>query len=72
MPKTSLEKSHSKSSNAKLTLLSLFTILFFSLFWVSLTMIPLFENLKTILLITCIASGVLSALGLVGFNLFKR
>lgn len=67
---TSLAKSHSKSSNAKLTLLCLFSIVCFSALWVFLAM---FNDLdKTISLIGTITSGVLTFLCLLMFNSFKR
>ncbi len=70
--KTAIEKSHSKSSNAKLTLLCIVTILAFSALWVGLAFLqhPTFP--LPIAWIITIAGGVVTVLGLLGFNVFKR
>lgn len=65
----SLKKSHSKASNAKLTLLCVLTILAFSALWIGLALIPSQQTLGWII---TIAGGVITLLGLVGFNVFKR
>ena len=68
--KTSLEKSHSGWSNFKLTLLSVLTSLFSSAFWM---ILALKDKLETPLFIgLLIGSGVLTAIGLLLFNAFKR
>ena len=72
--KTSLEKSHSTWSNTKLTSLCVFTVLFVSLFWLSLGLYPkIADMINTVVAIACIAvSAVLSILCLIGFNKFTR
>ena len=67
---SSLARSHSKSSNAKLTLLCLFSVICFSSLWVFL---GLYQDIdKTISLIGIISSGLLTLLCLLLFNKFKR
>ncbi|MBQ7152599.1 MAG: hypothetical protein IJR83_01515 [Clostridia bacterium] len=68
--KTSLEKSHSKWSNFKLTLLSVLTSLFVTCFWVTLALKDKLDT--TIFTVALIVSGVLTAFGLALFNAFKR
>ena len=68
--KTSLEKSHSKSSNAKLTLLCLFSVLCFSALWVCLCFLK--DDNIAYIIPACIASAILSFLCLLLFNKFKR
>lgn len=68
--KTQLEKSHSKKSNAILTLICLLTALFLGLFVVSLSYY--FVKETTILLIVSIVSGVLTLLGTLVLLAFKR
>jgi uncharacterized membrane protein YccC len=68
----SLKRSHSKSSNAKLTLLCFFTILAFTILWGGLAMIGI-EKIPTVVsVIVTACGGVLTLLGLIGFNAFKR
>lgn len=69
---TSLKKSHSKVSNFKLTLLSLITIIAFSALWIGIALLKYEGFPFSIALILTIAGGVLSLLGLIGFNAFKR
>lgn len=68
--KTELEKSHSKYSNFKLTLLSIFTILFFTAFVFIIISYKKIEKeyYYPILIIT----GFLTLLCLVLFNKFTR
>lgn len=66
---TSLEKSHSKSSNFKLTLLCIVAIISVTLFWIFLAQIASGE---TIMIILTVCFGVLSLLCLLLFNAFKR
>ncbi len=68
----SLKKSHSKSSNAKLTLLCFLTILAFSILWVSIALIGSNFLSQSFSIVLCAVSGILTLLGLIGFNLFKR
>lgn len=70
--KTSLERSHSKSSNAKLTLLCLFTILVFSLLWVGLAFVGYEPIPVFVAWIMVAAGGVLTLLGLALFHHFSR
>ena len=44
MAKTNLEKSHSKVSNFKLTLICLLTIIFFAVLWVGLVQLKVLET----------------------------
>lgn len=66
---SSLQKSHSKSSNFKLTLLCIVAIISITLFWIFLSLIASGETIM-IVLTTCF--GILSLLCLVLFNAFKR
>ncbi len=68
----SLKRSHSKSSNAKLTLLCFVTILVFSVLWVSIALIGSDFLPQAFSIVLCAVSSVLTLLGLIGFNLFKR
>ena len=70
MAKTSLEKSHSKASNFKLTLICFLTILFFALLWVGLSMLK--GDLKTFGIIATCAGGAGTLLCLVLLNAFSR
>ena len=68
--KTSIEKSHSKWSNTKLTILALFTALAINLVWITLAFK---NNLSNELFYSLIALfGVCSLMGLLAFNVFKR
>lgn len=68
----SLKKSHSKSSNAKLTLLCFITILAFSILWIGIALL-LKEDIPTaISLPITIGSGLVTILGLICFSKFKR
>ena len=69
MAKTSLEKSHSKASNAKLTLICFLTILFFALLWVGLVLIKVNKTFGIIL--TC-AGGAGTVLCFMLLNAFSR
>ena len=69
MAKTSLEKSHSKASNAKLTLICFLTILFFGILWDGLVLLKV-EN--TFGLILTIAGGVGTVLCYLLLNAFSR
>ena len=70
MAKTSLQKSHSKASNFKLTLICFLTILFFGALWCGLALIK--GDLKTFgILLTC-AGGAGTLLCLVLLNAFSR
>lgn len=68
----SLKKSHSKSSNAKLTLLCFITILAFSILWVGIALLLTEKCPFTLSLVITIVSGVVTLLGLIGFSRFKR
>lgn len=68
--KTELEKSHSKSSNALLTIICLLTALFLAFAIVSLSYYLLKSN--DIALIAAIASGCLTVLGTISLLIFKR
>lgn len=70
--KTSLERSHSKSSNAKLTLLCFFTILAFSCLWVGLAFADYEPIPAFVAWIMVAAGGVLTLIGLVLFHHFSR
>lgn len=68
--KTNLEKSHSKWSNFKLTILCLFETLFISIFWLSLI---LKDKLQPALFYTFLGIGIIpSILAILLFNKFKR
>lgn len=67
----SLKKSHSKASNAKLTLLCILTAIAFAVLWVGLGLIGL-ADYKTLGIVLTAVGGAVSALGLVGFALFRR
>ena len=69
MAKTSLEKSHSKASNAKLTLICFLTILFFGILWAGLVLLKVE---KTFGLILTIAGGVGTVLCYLLLNAFSR
>lgn len=68
----SLKRSHSKSSNAKLTLLCFATILAFSILWVGLAFINTEYIPNAVSIVITAVGGVLTILGLIGFNAFKR
>lgn len=70
MAKSSLSKSHSVFSNTKLTVLSLITIVFFTLMWLSIAYYLYQAN--TFVLIIGIISLLVFICCLIGFNKFKR
>lgn len=70
--KTSLQKSHSKSSNFKLTLLCIFTIIFFSLCLCMLSLIKSDTVNHRAAVIASAVSGALAFLGFVRLISFKR
>ena len=69
MAKTSLEKSHSKASNAKLTLICFLTILFFGILWAGLVLLK--ESNTFGIILTC-AGGVGTVLCFMLLNAFSR
>lgn len=69
--KTSLEKSHSKSSNFKLTFICFLAALSVSLLWVGVSLI-FKDNFKTFGIILTIASGVFTLFTIVLLNKFSR
>lgn len=69
MAKTSLEKSHSKASNAKLTLICFLTILFFGILWAGLVLLNVE---KTFGIILTIAGGAGTVLCYLLLNAFSR
>ena len=69
MAKTSLEKSHSKSSNFKLTMICLLASLGVASLFVGLGFLKQYQTLAIILLA---AGGVLTLLGLLLINKFTR
>lgn len=70
--KDSLQRSHSKWSNFKLTILCLFAILAFSALWVGLAFLGKEDFSKTISIIMIASGGGFTLLSLVLFHLFKR
>ncbi len=70
--KTSIEKSHSKSSNASLTLLCLFTLISFCAIWVGLAFLKVSWFPVQAAWVISIAGLVLTILGIFGFSSFKR
>ncbi|MBR4496417.1 MAG: hypothetical protein IKP12_04735 [Acholeplasmatales bacterium] len=60
--KTSLQKSHSKASNAKLTLLCLLTAIVSTCIWAGLAVIAFMPNIYYIGIVIAIVSFVLSIL----------
>ena len=70
MAKTSLQKSHSKASNFKLTLICFLTILFFGAVWCGLALLK--GDLKTFGLILTIAGGAGTVLCYLLLNAFSR
>lgn len=70
MAKSSLEKSHSFFSNTKLTVLSLITIISFSLTWLAVAYYLYQAN--TFVLIIGVISLLVFICCLIGFNKFKR
>ena len=69
MAKTSLEKSHSKASNAKLTLICFLTILFFAILWCGLVLL---NQEKTFGIVLTCAGGVGTILCYLLLNAFSR
>jgi len=69
--KTSLEKSHSKSSNAKLTIVCILGIFFFGALWAGLLGNP-FITTDTIRWIIIAVGGAGSLLTIVLLAMFKR
>ena len=70
MAKSSLSKSHSVFSNTKLTVLSLITIVCFTLMWLSIAYYLYQAN--TFVLIIGIISLLVFICCLIGFSKFKR
>ena len=72
--KTSLEKSHSKWSNAKLTMLCLLSNIAVSAVWVVLALKNVFlnNNLKLIFILLLCVSGLTFIITLLLFDKFKR
>lgn len=70
MAKTQLERSHSVWSNTKLTCICLLTALFFVCFFLALGLKNQLDF--TLWLVMVALSGVLTLLGLIMFNGFKR
>ena len=68
--KTALEKSHSKSSNAKLTLLCLLAAVAFAALFASLMLIPKLPTYLSIILIA--ASAIILVLCVLLLKAFKR
>ena len=66
---TSLQKSHSKVSNAKLTLICLMLSIAFPVLIFGLALI---EDYKTFGILLAAAGGVLTVFGLILINAFKR
>ena len=69
MAKTSLQKSHSKASNFKLTLICFLTILFFAILWVGLVLI---KQEKTFGIILTCAGGAGTVFCFLLLNAFSR
>ena len=69
MAKTNLQKSHSKVSNFKLTLLCILTIFFFAVLWCGLIQLKIFETYG---LVITIIGAVGTFLCLVLLNAFSR
>lgn len=69
MAKTSLEKSHSKASNAKLTLICFLTVLFFGILWAGLVLL---KQEKTFGIILTCAGGIGTILCYLLLNAFSR
>ena len=69
MAKTNLEKSHSKVSNFKLTILCLLTIVFFAVLWYGLITLKMHENFALIL---TIVGGVGTLACICLLNAFSR
>ncbi len=69
MAKTNLEKSHSKVSNFKLTLICLLTIIFFAVLWVGLVQL---KCLETFGLTLTIIGGVGTLACILLLNAFSR
>lgn len=70
-PQTSLEKSHSKKSNAKLTLLSFIASIFITMFWVILAFAPSYSQ-QPVYYFVLIADAVIVFFLLVAFSKFTR
>lgn len=69
MAKTSLQKSHSKVSNVKLTLICLLLAIAFPVCVLGIAMI---KDYKTLGIILAAAGGVFTLFGLILINAFKR
>lgn len=69
--KTALEKSHSKSSNAKLTLICFLAIIAFAAFWIGLALIFM-EDYKMFGYIMAPAGGVVAILAFLLIGKFNR
>ena len=69
MAKTNLEKSHSKLSNAKLTLICFLTILFFAILWCG---VVLLKKTDTIGMVVTIIGGAGTVLCFCLLNAFSR
>ncbi|MCR5307650.1 MAG: hypothetical protein K6E24_01460 [bacterium] len=70
MAKTSLEKSHSKASNFKLTFICFLTILFFGILWCGIVLLK--GDQKTFGLVLTIAGGAGTVLCYLMLNAFSR
>lgn len=69
---TDLEKSHSATSNFKLTLLSIIASISSSILWISLFLLASEKIQLEIAIIILSLSGIISLLCLILFNMFKR
>lgn len=69
--KTSIEKSHSKVSNTKLTFLCILEIICVSILWIGLILIGI-DTLKNMAIAISITGGVLTILGFCCLLHFKR
>lgn len=70
MVKTSLERSHSKISNFKLTILAIFELFGFTGLWITLAVKDRVES--WVFIVALIASLIVLLLGILGFRSFKR
>ncbi|MCR5462846.1 MAG: hypothetical protein K6E87_07285 [bacterium] len=69
MAKTSLQKSHSKASNFKLTLICFLTILFFAVLWAG---IVLLKQEKTFAIVLTSIGGIGTVACFLLLNAFSR
>ena len=70
--KTSLEKSHSAWSNTKLTFLCIFSILVYSMLWVSVGLLVFKVITNALIYVMLGVFALLTILSLLMFNKFKR